>query len=111
VNIHPIKTESDYDAALDAIERLWGASEDTQEGDYLDVLLVLVERPWPSFRPLSHDEAECNSAFPGSPSCTRLRPGPNDDQGRLKIMSQSIIRLIHLIQLKPSSFCNRPGMP
>jgi len=43
VNIHPIKTESDYDAALSEIERLWGAPEDTAEGDYLDVLLVLAE--------------------------------------------------------------------
>ena len=43
MNIHPIKTESDYDSALDEVERLWGAPEDTPEGDYLDVLLVLVE--------------------------------------------------------------------
>ena len=43
MNIHPIKTESDYDSALDEIERLWGTPEDTLEGDHLDVLLVLVE--------------------------------------------------------------------
>ena len=43
MNIHPIKTEQDYDAALSEIERLWGAPEGTAEGDYLDVLLVLVE--------------------------------------------------------------------
>ena len=43
MNIHPIKTEPDYDAALKEIEHLWGAPEDTAEGDYLDVLLVLVE--------------------------------------------------------------------
>jgi len=43
MNIHPIKTESDYDGALREIERLWGAPIDTPEGDHLDVLLVLVE--------------------------------------------------------------------
>jgi HTH-type transcriptional regulator/antitoxin HigA len=43
MNIHPIKTESDYDAALDEIECLWGAPEDTPKGDHLDVLLVLVD--------------------------------------------------------------------
>jgi len=43
MNIHPIKTESDYDAALREVEHLWGAPIDTPEGDHLDVLLVLVE--------------------------------------------------------------------
>ena len=43
MNIHPIKTESDYESALAGIERLWGAPEGTEAGDELDVLLVLVE--------------------------------------------------------------------
>lgn len=43
MNIHPIRTEKDYDAALAEIERLWGAKPRTPEGDRLDVLLVLVE--------------------------------------------------------------------
>ena len=43
MNIHPIRTEADYDAALAEIERLWSAEEGTVEGDHLDVLLVLVE--------------------------------------------------------------------
>ena len=43
MNIQPIKTESDYDTALNKIDRLWGAPIDTPEGDHLDVLLVLVE--------------------------------------------------------------------
>lgn len=38
-----IKTEAQYDAALAEIEKLWGAAENTSEGDRLDVLLVLVE--------------------------------------------------------------------
>ena len=43
MNIKPIKTEADYDAALEEIERLWGAPLGTPEGDKLDVLATLVE--------------------------------------------------------------------
>ncbi len=43
VDIRPIKTEQDYDAALAEIEALWGAEPDTPEGDKLDVLITLVE--------------------------------------------------------------------
>lgn len=43
MHIRPIKTEQDYEAALAEIETLWGAPEDSAEGDRLDVLLTLVE--------------------------------------------------------------------
>lgn len=43
MKIHPIRTESNYDAALSEIDRLWGSREGTPHGDRLDVLLVLVE--------------------------------------------------------------------
>lgn len=43
MEIRPIKTESDYEAALAEIDRLWGSPEGTEAGDRLDVLLVLVE--------------------------------------------------------------------
>ena len=43
MDIQPIKDERDYDQALAAIERLWGADEGTEAGDKLDILLVLVE--------------------------------------------------------------------
>jgi len=42
MNIRPIKTEEDYDAALDRIEALWGAASGTPEGDELEVRLILV---------------------------------------------------------------------
>jgi HTH-type transcriptional regulator/antitoxin HigA len=42
VEIRPIKTEQDYDAALAKVEALWGAEPDTPEGDKLDVLITLV---------------------------------------------------------------------
>ena len=43
MEIHPVKTEADYESALEEIDRLWGSPEGSAEGDRLDVLLVLVE--------------------------------------------------------------------
>lgn len=43
MEIRPIRSEADYDAALGEIDRLWGAPDGTADGDRLDVLLVLVE--------------------------------------------------------------------
>lgn len=43
MEIKPIKTEDDYDAALAEVEALWGAKADTPEGDKLDVLITLIE--------------------------------------------------------------------
>ena len=43
MEIRPIKTEQDYDAALAEVEALWGAETDTPEGDKLDVLITLIE--------------------------------------------------------------------
>lgn len=43
MEIYPVKTETDYEAALEEIDRLWGSPEGTEDGDRLDILLVLVE--------------------------------------------------------------------
>ncbi len=43
MDIQPIKNEKDYDKALAEIEIIWGADEGTEEGDKLDILLVLTE--------------------------------------------------------------------
>jgi HTH-type transcriptional regulator / antitoxin HigA len=43
MDIRPIKTEADYERALEEIERLWGAAANTPKGDKLDILLTLVE--------------------------------------------------------------------
>ena len=43
MNIKPIKSEADYDAALTAIDSLMGGGPDTPEGDELQVLVTLVE--------------------------------------------------------------------
>ena len=43
MDIQPIKNEKNYDEALANIEALWGAEEGTENGDKLDILLVLAE--------------------------------------------------------------------
>ena len=51
MQIRPIRTDKDHRAALAEIEKLWGASSRTPEGDKLDILVTLVEtyeeRRWP----------------------------------------------------------------
>jgi HTH-type transcriptional regulator/antitoxin HigA len=51
VDIRPIRNDEDHRAALAAIEACWGASEGSEEGDRLDVLLALVDiyeaKRWP----------------------------------------------------------------
>jgi HTH-type transcriptional regulator/antitoxin HigA len=41
--MRPIRSEADYQAALAELERLWGASAATAEGDRLDVLATLID--------------------------------------------------------------------
>ena len=43
MEIRPIRTEVDYEAAMAEIERLFDAAPDSPEGDRLDVLTTLVE--------------------------------------------------------------------
>ena len=43
MEIRPIKTEADYRTMLKEIESRMSAEADTPEGDYLDVLVTLVE--------------------------------------------------------------------
>jgi len=43
MQIKPIKTEQDYQAALSQLETLWDAQEGTDEFDQLDVLATLIE--------------------------------------------------------------------
>ncbi len=43
MNIFPIRTDADYEAALARIDSLMDAELDTPEGDELDILTTLVE--------------------------------------------------------------------
>jgi HTH-type transcriptional regulator/antitoxin HigA len=51
VKIRPIRTDKDHREALAEIDKLWGASSGSAEGDKLEVLVTLVEtyedRRWP----------------------------------------------------------------
>ena len=39
----PIRTEADYEAALEEVAELWGAASGTPRGDWLDVLATLID--------------------------------------------------------------------
>ena len=43
MNIKPIRSEADYQAALIEIEKLFNSQPGTSEGDRLDVLVTLIE--------------------------------------------------------------------
>lgn len=43
MEIKPIKTESDYQAVLAEIDRLWEAKPNTPDGDHLEVWTALIE--------------------------------------------------------------------
>jgi len=51
MEIRPIRTDAEHEAALREIEALWGATEGSAEGDRLEVVATLVEvyedRRWP----------------------------------------------------------------
>src|SRR5215211_1459385 len=42
-DVKPIRSEADYEAALEEVERLWGAKLGTPRGDRLDVLATLID--------------------------------------------------------------------
>ena len=44
MDVHPITTVAEYEAAIAEIERLWDAEPGTVDGDRLDILAALVER-------------------------------------------------------------------
>lgn len=43
MDIKPIRSEADYEAALAEVDRLWGAEPGTPDGDRFEVLFTLVE--------------------------------------------------------------------
>jgi HTH-type transcriptional regulator / antitoxin HigA len=59
MHIRPIRNDQDHRTALAEIEACWGASEGTEKGDKLEVLVALVEnyeaRRWPIERNVRFD--------------------------------------------------------
>lgn len=43
MNIKPIRTKRDYEAALKTVESLMGAKAGTAEGEHLDFLVTLIQ--------------------------------------------------------------------
>ena len=43
IEVKPIRSEADYDAAMAEVASLWGAAGGTLEGDRLDVLATLID--------------------------------------------------------------------
>tara|TARA_R110002050_G_scaffold290260_1_gene443762 strand:+ start:93920 stop:94291 length:372 start_codon:yes stop_codon:yes gene_type:complete len=43
MNIKPIKTETDYDKAIERLEMIFDASPDSKEGDEAEILSLLIE--------------------------------------------------------------------
>ena len=44
MEIRPIKTEKDYDLALERVNTLFDAKPNTNEGDELDILVTLIKK-------------------------------------------------------------------
>lgn len=43
MDIRPIRTDADYDAAISAMDTVWDTSDDTAAGDRREVLAILIE--------------------------------------------------------------------
>ncbi|MGB8398115.1 helix-turn-helix domain-containing protein [Bradyrhizobium sp.] len=41
--VKPIRTKKEHESALKEVERLWGATSGTRDGDRLDVLATLID--------------------------------------------------------------------
>ena len=42
-SLKPLRSERDYESALQDVERLWGAKSGTPKGDHLDILATLID--------------------------------------------------------------------
>ena len=56
-NLNPIRSKKDHEAALKAVERLWGAKLGTEEGDRLDMLATLIDEYEAAHYPVDPVEA------------------------------------------------------
>jgi len=52
MNIHPIKTENDYEKALERLEQIFDAKQGTKEGDELEILSILIEKYEDEYYPI-----------------------------------------------------------
>ena len=64
INIHPIKTEDDYNNALLRIDSLMDAEPDTEEGAELEILATLVEAYEAKNFPIDAARSGCSNPVP-----------------------------------------------
>jgi len=64
MQLKPIKTDADHEAALKEIELLWGAAEGTADGDRLEILTTLAE---------AYEEAHFPMDMPGPIEAIKFR--------------------------------------
>jgi len=58
MEIRPIRSQADSDAAVAEIERLWDADPGTEDGDKLDILVALVQKYENEHWPFDNESAE-----------------------------------------------------
>jgi HTH-type transcriptional regulator/antitoxin HigA len=101
MQIRPIRTDADHEAALREIEALWGAEEGSEAGERLDVLVTLTEAyesRWP-IAPL--DPVQAIEAVMAMNGYTRAdlaaligQPRATEVLARKRALSLSMIRKI-----------------
>ncbi len=118
VNIAPIRSERDYDAALKAIEGLMDAATGTPEGDRLDVLVTLVEayeaRHWAIEPPDPIDAIKFRLEQRGLPRSylQKILGGSgrvSEVMNRKRSLSVEMMRRLHeTLNIPAASFLRRP---
>ena len=103
MNILPIKTAADYEAALERINKLMDAERDTPEGDELEVLALMVDAYENTHYPIADPDPieflkyvmECRGY--GQKDLARLlnsRPRASEILNRQRPLNLTMIRLI-----------------
>lgn len=91
-DIRPIRSNEDYEAALEAVSRLWGSPSGTPEGDDLDVLATLIE-------------AYEQQHFPmGEPSASALAAFEEEQQAQIEPPASETPLIFHLTREETGSF-------
>ena len=105
MDIRPIRSDEDHKAALAEIERLWGAVPGTDNGDKLDVLVMLVEKyeetRWPLDEPnwdpvdvLHHAIDEMGHSQAELADLLRSRSRASEILSRDRVLTVEMIRTI-----------------
>ena len=104
MDIRPIKTKKDYNAALKRVEHLWGAKDNTPEGDEFEILFTLIEvyeekhYPIPPPHPLESIKFRMEQGHVNDRELTKILGGRSRKSeilsGRRKL-SLNMIRALH----------------